>query len=118
MRQNEPEKPRSLTPRQVLALPYIAAAHTVVEGAKAATIGRATLHRWMEDPVFRAQLKRLRDEAAALAHVELQGLMLKSLLVLAGALDDINPAKRVRAARTALSVAMRSDEARETRKRI
>ena len=53
----------ALTPKQTLALPYIAATDSLTAGAKAARINRTTLHRWMHDPVFRAELERVRKDA-------------------------------------------------------
>ena len=44
--------------------------------------------------------------------------MLKSVLVLAEALDDGDPITRLRAARTTLSVALKADEVRDLRRRI
>ena len=72
----------------------------------------------MQDDAFRSELKCMRDEAANFAHVELLGLMLKSVFVIADALDDPDQAARLRAARTALSVALRAEEARDLRKRL
>ncbi len=108
----------SLTERQTLALPYLASASSLAEGGRLADVGRTTLHRWMRDTGFRDELSRLRDEAANLAHAELRGLMLKSVLVLSEALDDKDPAARLRAARATLYVAFRADEARDLRRRL
>ena len=107
-----------LTERQTLALPYLACAPSLAEAGRLADVGRTTLHRWMRDAEFRDELNRLRDEAASLAHAELRGLMLKSVLVLAEALEDSDPAARVRAARATLYVALKADETRDLRRRL
>ena len=118
MRQNETAVAKRLTPRQMLALPYLACAPSLAAGARTAHIGRATLNRWMNDEEFRRQLKRSREQAAELAHIELQGLMLKSVLILADALDDDDPIARVRAARTTLSVALKAETSQHLQQRL
>ena len=118
MDQNDAHFSNNLTARQSLALPHVAFASSDTAGATLAHIGRSTLRRWMHDDQFRSELQRMRNEAANLAHVELQGLMLKSVLVLAGALDDPDQAARLRAARTALHVALRAEETRALHKRL
>ncbi len=60
----------------------------------------------------------MRDEAASLAMTKLQGLMLKSVFVLNEALDDPDQGLRLRAARTTLNAALRSEENRELRRRL
>ena len=118
MRQNETPNSDGLTERQALALPFLVSTASLREGAKFANIGRATLHRWMHDDAFREKLQHMRGEAANLAHAELQGLMLKSVLVLAEALDDPDLTTRLRAARSALYVALKADETRDLRHRL
>ena len=89
MEQNPTKKTNGgLTDRQAEALPHIAAAPTLSEGARIASIGRTTLYRWMEDDEFRRALESTRAEAADLARSELEGLMLKSTMVLADSLED------------------------------
>ncbi len=72
----------------------------------------------MQDTHFRSELQRMRDEAASLAMAKLQGIMLKSVLVLSETLDDPDQALRLRAARTALNTALRSEENRDLRRRL
>lgn len=105
----------ALTPKQTLALPYIAATDSLTAGAKAARINRNTLHRWMHDPLFRAELERMRKDAESLARVELQGLVLKSINTLAELLEDPNPRVRAAAVRCALSTALKVGDLREIR---
>lgn len=108
-------KKAALTPKQTLALPYIAATASLSAGARAARIHRSTLHQWMTDPHFRAELERLRHDAEALARVELQGLVLKSISTLAELLEDPNPTIRAAAVRSALSTAIKVGENRDLR---
>ena len=107
-----------LTPRQALALPYITAAPSAVEGAIAANIGRTTLHRWMNDPTFRAEFELQRKAVADLAYSEFRGLALKSVLIFAELLDDPNPHVRLQAARATVRTALKVEESQDTRKRL
>ncbi len=108
----------ALTPRQTLALPYIAATASLSAGARAARIHRSTLQQWMTDPDFRAELERLRKDAESLARVELQGLVLKSISTLAELLEDPDPKVRATAVRAALSNALKVGENRELRQQL
>ncbi len=102
MDRNGPQFPPELSDRQVSALPYLAAAATNEEGARMAEISITTLKRWRQDSVFRDELRRLREDAASLAHTELNGLALKSMGALASLLEDPNPRVRAQAVRIAL----------------
>ena len=77
------------------------------QAARTAGVGESTLRRWLDDDDFRAELVRLRQESAELARHELRGLMLRSVSVLAEAMDDPDKAIRLRAARYAMSFAVR-----------
>jgi hypothetical protein len=115
---NGTDDENALSPRQLLALPYLAHAPSIAEGARLANVGRSTLYRWLDDAGFRDQLERMRDGAVSLAHAELQGLMLRSVNVLGEILDSDNPVLRVRAARTILQAAAKAEENREIKQRI
>ena len=107
-----------LSPRQQSALPIVAASPTLAQAARASGIGQTTLYRWLDDDRFREELTRLREDAADFARHELKGLMLRSVSVLAEALEDPDKAVRLRAARYALSFAARISEAQSLRKEI
>ena len=107
-----------LTEKQEQALPHIAFAASMRQGANRAQVDRSTLKRWMNDPHFRAELKRMRDEASSLAKAKLQGLLLKSVLVLDEALEDPDPALRQRAARVLINAALRAEETDDLRRRL
>ena len=102
MTQNDPTPGDESADRQLLALPFIAAAPTNAEAAEAADISVATLKRWRQNPRFKDELRRIREDAAKLAHAELDGLALKSVAALANLMDDPNPRVRAQAVRTAL----------------
>ncbi len=96
-----------LSNRQQEALPQLAAADSIAEGARRAQVNRATVYRWMQDDAFRAEFKRLRSEAAELADAEIQGIMLKAVAAIYDALDDNASPEKLRAAKIALDVAMK-----------
>ena len=74
--------------------------------------------RWMNDPAFRAELERIRNNIADLAFTELEGLTLKSVIRLDQLLDDPDPRVRHRALKTALSTSLNMKEQREVRHRL
>lgn len=108
----------SLTPRQAAALPHIASEPNLMRGAQAAQVGRRTLMRWMNDPAFRAELERIRNNIADLAFTELEGLTPKSVIRLDQLLDDPDPRIRHRALKTALSTSLNIKEQKEIRHRL
>lgn len=118
MQQNATEIPTPLTQNQIAAMPYLASSPTVSEAAKRLGINRTTIYRWMEDDEFRAELQRLRKQAADLARAELKGLMLKSICVFADAMEDPNPAIRLKAARDSAYIALKIEETEALRNRI
>ena len=118
MSPNEPVLQEDLSDRQVVALPHIAAAATNAEGARAADISLATLKRWRQDPVFREELRRMKQDTANLAHAELNGLALKSTSALAELLDDPNPRVKTQAVRLALVLGIRIGEVAQNRRRL
>ena len=107
-----------LTQRQQAVLPVMAAAPSLAEAARISGFNERTLRRWLDDDDFRAELARLRQESAELARRELQGLMLRSVSVLAEAMDGPDQALRLRAARYALSFAVRVYETEKLSKDI
>ena len=108
----------SLSPRQLVALPYVASESTVSEGARAAGIARMTLTRWLRDPAFREELERMRRNISELAYSNLEGLTLKSVIRLQQLLDDPDPNVRHRAIKTALSLSLSIRDNRELRRQM
>ena len=110
--------PVPLTPKQMLAFPYIVSAPSLRQAAEAAQVGRATLTRWMQDPNFRAEVERAREEVADLALAEIGGLAFKSVVALADLLEDPSPSVRNYAVRTALHNAFKAKDLTETRRSV
>ena len=96
-----------LSNRQRDALLHVAAADSIAEGARRASVSRATIYRWIEDDDFRAELKRLRTEMADLAQTEMQGTMLKAAAVIDQGLDGEISSVKLRTALGAISAVLK-----------
>ena len=112
-----------LTPRQQAVLPVVALAPSIAQAAHESGLSERTLRRWLDDPNFREQLSRLHREACNVARRQLQALMPHLISVLATeAIENPDPALRIRAARYAMNYAVRfcdfdrlSDDLRDLR---
>ena len=104
--------------RQQAALP-IALARSLAQAARDTGVAERTLRRWLEDPSFRQELDRLRQESYDLARQQAQAAMPMCLSILAdAALESPDPALRVRAARYLLSYGVKFVEADNLRERL
>ena len=108
----------NLSHRQQAVLPVMASAPSLAQAARKCRFSERTLRRWLDDDDFRGELTRLRQQAAELACLELQGLMLRSVSVLSQAMDDPDKAIRLRAARYAMSFAVRVCETEKLKQDI
>ena len=108
----------NLSHRQHSVLPVMASAPSLAQAARISGFAERTLRRWLDDDDFRGELTRLRQESAELARLELQGLMLRSVCVLSQAMDDPDKAISLRAARYAMSFAVRVCETGKLKKDI
>ena len=101
-----------LTLRQQTVLPVLALSPSVAQAARQSGVSERTLRRWLDEPAFREQLSRLHQESYELARTQLQALVPHFLSVLAAeAIENPDPAVRIRAARYAMSYAVRFCEA-------
>ena len=94
-----------LTLRQQAVLPVMVNSPSLAEGARLSGVSERTLRRWLDDDAFRDELARRRQESADLACQALQGVLLRSVSVLAESLEDPDKSIRLRAARYAMSFA-------------
>ena len=105
--------------RQQAALPTIALARSLAQAARDTGVAERTLRRWLEDPSFRQELDRLRQESYDLARQQAQAAMPMCLSILAdAALESPDPALRLRAARYLLSYGVKFVEADNLRERL
>ena len=93
----------ALSLRQQSALSVVALSPSLNQAAITSGIGKTTLRRWMNDPAFRQEVIRTRQEAAELARHEIRGMTLRAVSVISQAMDDPDPVIRLRAARYASS---------------
>ena len=108
-----------LTFRQQAALPGIAHARSLAQAARDTGVAERTLRRWLEDPSFRQELDRLRQESYDLARQQAQAAMPMCLSILAdAAFESPDPALRLRAARYLLSYGVKFVEADNLKERL
>ena len=116
----EHEPPRDetgpkLSRRQIMALPILAAAPNLTEGAKEAGISDATLYRWRQNAHFRAEMDRMTHEIAETTREGLNELLHHSFRVIGEMLKDPDPAVRLKAAQATIIYGMRVCQAEELR---
>ena len=74
--EREPQQVK-LSPKQMLALPIIAASPNLTQGARDAGISGSTLRRWRRDEHFRAEMDRLTAEIAETTRQGLKDITLQ-----------------------------------------
>ena len=109
---------RDLTPRQLAALPIIVASSSNVQGARNAGIAERTFYRWLDNPDFRAELSRLREEAADLVLSDLKSSMSLSLAALIRCTQEDNAFVRYCAARYLFNNALEVGELQHLRDQV
>ena len=102
-------KKKPNTPRQRATIPILAGANSVA-AARMSRVSRRTLHRWLKDEEFRQKLAEQANKSGQLARLQLQEISLRAVIALTDALEDPNPALRMRAIRTALDFSGKFNE--------
>ena len=100
----------ALSPRQQAALPIVACIPTIAQAARAANVGESTLRRWLADPAFSHAVAELRRQSANIARQKLLALTPLCVSVLADAMQNPDPAIRLRAVHYTLSFNLRATE--------
>ena len=57
MQQDATNSEKELSERQALAIPHLVSANSVNETADLVGVNRKTVYRWMDDPMFREELR-------------------------------------------------------------
>ena len=104
-------KKKPLTPRQRATIPILAVANSVAAAARMSRVSRRTLNRWLKDEEFRQKLAEQANKSGQLARLQLQEISLRAVIALTDALEDPNPALRMRAIRTTLDFSGKFNEA-------
>ena len=108
MRQNPTDSEKSLSRKQLSALPHIATSASISEGARRADISRSAIYKWLDDPNFRQALDNLREEIAEIAKAKIQDMMITALQVIEDSLHDESERVRLRAAVATLDIAQKA----------
>lgn len=93
----------SITTRQRLALEALALGKSVADAARAANVARQTMYRWLAQPDFSAELRRLDADGLRRLGRAVMGLSDKATQALEAALD---PAERITTRLRAASVVL------------
>ena len=81
------------------------------QAALDAGISEATLYHWLQNEYFRAELSRLTAEAAEFTRSEIESLARRSFTILTDLMEDPDPAVRLRASRTVVTMGIQICEA-------
>ena len=114
-------KPRSeLSKKQHHAISTLITAPTIADAAWQADVGVRTLHRWLTQPAFQAELRVARSRVFCHAFGHLQQVASLAVDTLDRAMHDKNasPASRVSAARAALRFACHGIEIADFEERL
>jgi phage terminase small subunit len=112
------ERKTTLTARQRRIIPLLVTCGTITEAAEKAKVNRATVHQWMREEDFRAELQRQRDAVTQEAFGMLASNLTKAIEVLAGLLNDGDRRLKRFAANDILNHFVRHRELNELTERI
>lgn len=110
MTQDQPqpaERASKLTQRQYRAIESLVSSTTVAEAAKSAGVGRATLYRWLKDPVFKAACEQRRAETLSFTRQRTKELFVKSLDNLEDLLESPDPQVRMQVGKIVMEYRLR-----------
>jgi hypothetical protein len=112
------ERKTALTARQRKIIPLLVVCGTITEAAEKAKVNRATVHKWMKDEDFRAEVERQRAEVTQEAFGMLSSNLTKAITVLAGLLEVIDMRLKRFAANDIIGHFLRYKELDELTRRI
>jgi phage terminase small subunit len=107
-----------LTARQRRTIPFIVTSPTIVEGVSKAGITTKTFYQWLEQPHFKAELDRQRDEAAKNALDTLTQALTKAVENLVGLIDNADDRLKRLACKDVIEYVLKHREIEELEKRI
>lgn len=110
----------SLTANQRHALAALVACPTVTAAARRCALGERTIYRYLDNPMFKAELRKRQDQTIAAAVAALSGLAGKAIEVLRDTLTDAEASAsvRLRAAVAILQERRRLGELDDLRQRV
>jgi hypothetical protein len=107
-----------LSARQRRTIPFIITSPTIVEGLEKAKLSRKTFYQWLEQPEFKAELDRQRDEAAKTAFETLTQSLTKAVENLVKLLDHADDRLKRLACKDVIEYIIRHKEFEDLEKRI
>jgi hypothetical protein len=107
-----------LSVRQRRTIPFIITSPTIVEGLEKAKLSRKTFYQWLEQPDFKAELDRQRDEAAKTAFETLTQSLTKAVENLVKLLDHTDDRLKRLACKDVIEYILRHKEIEDLEKRI
>lgn len=107
-----------LSDRQQKALPFFIASSSEAEACRQAKVAKQTYYEWLKEPVFKAELHRLRNLVVEEAIEALKSHANKAVDTLVQLLDGPNPMLRRNVANDVLQHVIRLRELQEVEKRL
>ena len=109
---------RELSGPQMKTIACLVAANSIEEAAKAARVSRSTVHRWLQEEAFRAELGRARAALFNETMARLQSATAASVTVLGELLKSKHEAIRLRAAGLVLGTGLKAREVIDLEERV
>lgn len=109
---------KTLTARQLKAIPHIISSPTYTEGCKKAKLDRATFYEWLKRPEFKAELERQRDEVASEAFGILSQSLTKAVETLVSFLDNKDDRLKRLASKDVIEYIIKHKEIEDLDKRL
>lgn len=109
----------SLTARQIHALPFILSNPNIEQASKLSGVSSKQIFEWLNQPLFKSELDRLRNETVDEAVNKLKSSALKACETLVTLLDDAESASvKHRVAVDILNMTLKFMEFKEVEQRI
>lgn len=102
-----------LTHRQYRAIECLASSPTVADAAKRVGVGRATLYRWLKDPVFKAACEQRRAETLSFTKQRTKELLAKTFDNLEDMLRSPDPSVRMQGGKIVMEYQARFHAAKQ-----
>jgi hypothetical protein len=116
---NQPKTTKiGLSERQLKALPFLISAGSEGEACRQAKIAKHTYYEWLKNPLFKNELRRLRDLVVEDAVEALKAGANKAVDTLVRLLDDPNPLLQRNVANDILGHVAKFKELHELEKRL
>jgi negative regulator of replication initiation len=113
-----PLGPARLSRRQLQAIPHFILAKSIDEASKKSKISRNTFARWLKDPNFRAEVKKVREQVLAEAVGRLQISVDRAVDLLSELMEADQKSIRLRAAEKIVDFFFKIKETQDFEQRL